>query len=105
MQWAGWVSDQWLCSAARGQSSAPSQEIQQFSTQLSERRWGGKFSTIMLQLRGTGALLWKQTTSFFYASENVYVPMKHHRVASHSSGIQRRTEVSDVSPLEFQKRS
>ncbi len=41
MQWAGWVSDQWLCSAARGQSRAPSQEIQQFSTQLSERRWGG----------------------------------------------------------------
>lgn len=31
VQWAGWVSDQCLCSAARGQSRAPSEEIQHFS--------------------------------------------------------------------------
>ncbi len=103
MQWAGWVSDQWLCSAARGQS----RRFSSLARSCQSAGGGGKFSTIMLQLRGTGALLWKQTTSFFYASENVCVPMKHHRVASHSSGIQRRTEdeVSDVSSLEFQKRS
>lgn len=81
VQWAGLVCDQWLCSAARAQSRAPSQEIRQFSTQLSECQWGESSPRSCCNYVALERYRGNRQPGFFYAGENVYVPIKHHWVA------------------------